>query len=205
MDATPATPPLAGLAEDEVVERAKRGGLEAFEELVERHGDRLYRMAVRLLRDEDDAKEAMQEGLLSAWRRLDQFEGKARFGSWLYRIVANAALMALRTKRRHPSVSLDEAGEEALDERGHELFESGRNWARMPDQQLATRELGEHIEAGIAELPESQRVVFLLRDVDEMDTREAALLLGISEESVKTRLHRARLHLRQVISAHFGE
>src|SRR3954452_1729127 len=125
MSATP--PPSDGASgaspvptDDELVARARGRDLAAFEELVARHEDRLYRAAVRLLRNDNDAREVLQEGLLSAWRRLDSFQGQSQFGSWLYRVVVNSALMMLRSRRRHPAVAVEELPPGALDEAASE-------------------------------------------------------------------------------------
>jgi RNA polymerase sigma-70 factor (ECF subfamily) len=198
-----AAPPA--LSDETLVLRARARDLDAFEALVERHEDRLYRLALRLLRDEEGAREVLQEALFAAWRRLDQFEGKAQFGSWLYRIVANAALMALRSRRRHPEVSveaLEPARLEATAAAGGG-FGAGPNWARRPDEELQSQELRRHIEEALETLPEGQRLVFLLRDVDDLSTEETADLLGVNVPTVKTRLHRARLALREAITEYF--
>ncbi len=194
----------ASPSDEDLVARALANDVSAFEQLLERHEGRLYRLASRMMKDEDDAREVLQEAFVSAWKGLKTFEGKSQFGSWIYRVVANAALMALRSKRRHPSsVSVDDMEsstlEAAVAEAGH-----GPNWARRPDDELQSTELRKAVDLAIAALPESQRVVFQLRDVDQLSTEETAEVLGINEPNVKTRLHRARLALRVAIGAYFA-
>lgn len=198
---------LKALTDDALVARAKTGEFASFEELVGRHEERVYRLAMRLVRNETDAQEVVQETLLSAWRNLPRFEGKSQFGSWVYRIAANAALMLLRSRRRHPQVSFDEVGEQALEEAPPEQasgFGAGVDWSRRPDEQLQSSELRRHIQAAVDALPDSTRTVFLLRDVDGLSTEETAEALDITVPTVKTRLHRARLALRRTISEYFA-
>jgi RNA polymerase sigma-70 factor (ECF subfamily) len=204
----PAEAAGGALTDDQLVERAQLGDLPAFEALVERHEDRLYRLAVRLLRNDDDAREVLQEAFLSAWQKLGDFAGRAQFGSWIYRVTLNAALMLLRTRRRRPTVSAEDVAEGALDEaieRGRDQGTHGTSdWIRRPDDQLQSDELKHHIQQALDQLPEILRVVFVLRDVEELSTEETADALGITVQAVKTRLHRARLALRAAISDYFG-
>jgi RNA polymerase sigma-70 factor (ECF subfamily) len=191
-------------SDEELVERARRRDLGAFEELVARHEDRLYRAAVRLVRNDNDAREVLQEGLLSAWRRLDSFQGQSQFGSWLYRVVVNTALMLLRTRRRHPAVSVEDLPPGTLDgATSEELGGAGGDWSKRPDEQLQSAELKQHIQTAVDALPEILRVVFVLRDAEGLSTEETADILGITVPTVKTRLHRARLALRQAITDYF--
>ncbi len=207
--APPESPAIAGAgapSDDELVGRAQKGDLLSFETLVERHEDRLYRLAVRLLRNDNDAREVLQEAFLSAWQNLGAFAGRAQFGSWIYRVTLNAALMLLRSRKRRPTISVEDVPEGTIDqalstgnsERG------GSDWIRRPDDQLASEELKEHLQEALGQLPEILRVVFVLRDVEELSTEETAVALGITVQAVKTRLHRARLALRAAISNYFG-
>ena len=202
----PAEAAGGALTDDQLVERAQLGDLPAFEALVERHEDRLYRLAVRLLRNDDDAREVLQEAFLSAWQKLGDFAGRAQFGSWIYRVTLNAALMLLRTRRRRPTVSAEDVAEGTLDEALARGQDQGTNdWIRRPDEQLQSDELKQHIQLAMDQLPEILRVVFVLRDVEDLSTEETADALGITVQAVKTRLHRARLALRAAISEYFGK
>jgi RNA polymerase sigma-70 factor, ECF subfamily len=207
---TPQTevPGLGGLSDDALVERAKQKDFAAFETLIERYQDKVYRLAFRFMRNETEAKEIVQETLLSVWRKLDGFKGDSQFSSWLYRVTANAALMRLRTQRRHPEVSTEELDPSFLD-RGPAAYgqvtSPGDNWARRPDDELQSGELRTELQRAIDNLPEIYRTVFLIRDVDGFSTEETAEALDITVPTVKTRLHRARMALREAIGTYFDK
>jgi RNA polymerase sigma-70 factor (ECF subfamily) len=197
---------LAALSDDELVGRARASDVAAFEELIGRHEEKIYRLAMRFTRNETDAAEVLQETFLSAWRNLDKFEGKAQFASWLYRVAVNAALMLLRSQKRHPQVAVEDVTAEALGEAAKDAspgLGAGTDWSRRPDEQFQSEELRRQIQLAVDQLPESQRSVFLMRDVDGLSTEETAELLGVSLPTVKTRLHRARLTLREAITKYF--
>jgi len=201
-------PALGGLSDDALVARAKEKDFEAFEALVERYQDKVYRLAFRFMRNETEAKEIVQETLLSVWRKLDGFKGDSQFSSWLYRVTANAALMRLRTQRRHPEVSTEELDPSFLDRGGPaygQVTSPGDNWARRPDDELQSEELRTQLQRAIDDLPEIYRTVFLIRDVDGFSTEETAEALDISVPTVKTRLHRARVALREAIAKYFDK
>jgi RNA polymerase sigma-70 factor (ECF subfamily) len=204
--APPASSPAASggsPSDDELVSRARARDLGAFEQLIDRHDERLYRVAMRLLRNENDAREVLQDALLSAWQNLDSFAGRAQFGSWIYRVTVNAALMLLRTRRRRPTVSVEDLAPGVLDEAIGASHDAGSDWSKRPDEQLQSGELKQHIEMALDHLPEILRLVFVLRDVEGMSTEETAEILDITIPTVKTRLHRARLALREAISRYF--
>lgn len=204
-DPQPPEPPASGASpsDDELVARARARDLAAFEQLIDRHEERLYRVAMRLLRNEHDAREVLQDALLSAWQNLDSFAGRAQFGSWIYRVTVNAALMLLRTRRRRPTVSVEDLAPGVLDEAIGASHDAGSDWSKRPDEQLQSGELKQHIEMALDHLPEILRLVFVLRDVEGMSTEETAEILDITIPTVKTRLHRARLALREAISRYF--
>lgn len=198
--------PLADASDEVLVERARGKDEAAFEELVGRYEDKLYRLAMRFVRNETDAQEILQDAFLSAWRNLPAFEGRAQFGSWMYRVTVNAALMLLRSRNRHPEVTVDDieptALNDAVAESGQTLRGSA-DWSQRADEQLQSLEMRRHIQASVDALPEGLRTVFLLRDVEELSTEDTAGLLGLSVPAVKTRLHRARLALRVAIGQYF--
>jgi RNA polymerase sigma-70 factor (ECF subfamily) len=199
---------LSGLSDDALVARAKEKDFEAFEALVERYQDKVYRLAFRFMRNETEAKEIVQETLLSVWRKLDGFKGDSQFSSWLYRVTANAALMRLRTQRRHPEVSTEELDPGFLDRAPAaygQVTSPGVNWARRPDDELQSEELRTELQRAIDNLPDIYRTVFLIRDVDGFSTEETAEALDISVPTVKTRLHRARIALREAIGKYFDK
>jgi RNA polymerase sigma-70 factor, ECF subfamily len=207
--AGPASPeadqPLRTLSDEQLVGRARDRDLAAFEELVGRHEERLYRVAMRLLRNENDAREVLQDALLSAWQNLDSFAGRAQFGTWIYRVTVNGALMLLRSRRRRPTVSVEDMTAADLDEAVDENLArtGGSDWSKRPDEQLQSGELKSHIQGALDRLPEILRLVFLLRDVEGLSTEETAEMLNVTIPTVKTRLHRARLALRQTINDYF--
>ncbi|HXI58898.1 MAG TPA: sigma-70 family RNA polymerase sigma factor [Polyangia bacterium] len=203
---TPAADTAAADSDMALVERARNKDFAAFEELVSRYEDKVFRLAFRFVRNESEAKEILQDTFLAIWRKLDTFKGDAQFSSWVYRVAANAALMRLRTQRRHPEVSTEELPAGFLDQQQYgQILSPGENWARRPDDQLQSDELRNHIQSAVDALPEIYRTVFLVRDVEGLSTEETAELLGISIPTVKTRLHRARMALREAITGYFGK
>jgi RNA polymerase sigma-70 factor (ECF subfamily) len=195
-------PPV--VTDEELVARARAKDFGAFEQLLDRYEDKIFRLAYRFVRNETEAKEILQDTFLSIWRKLDTFKGDSQFSSWLYRVAANAALMRLRAQKRHPEVSTEDLPIDFLDNYGH-LPASGENWAKRPDDELQSEELRRHIQAAVDELPEIYRTVFLIRDVEGLSTEETAEVLQISIPTVKTRLHRARLSLRETIGRYFDQ
>jgi len=206
---SPADPAAAAaqVPDEVLVARARARDEAAFEELVARYEDKLYRLAMRFARNETDAQEILQDAFLSAWRNLPSFEGRAQFGSWMYRVTVNAALMLLRSRSRHPEVAVDEieptASNQAVAE-GGQMMRANSDWTQQPDEQLQSEELRKHIQISVDALPDGLRTVFLLRDVEEISTEDTAEILGLSVPAVKTRLHRARLALREAIGRYFS-
>lgn len=182
--------------EPAMVARLRNGEDEAFELLVRRYGGRMLAVARRLVRDEDEARDAVQDALLSAFRSMPRFEGDARLGTWLHRIVVNAALMRLRTRRRHPECSIDDLLP-AFGPDGHRAFRPGEEPGA--DEQLEREQLLALVRASAEQLPDGYREVYLLRDVEELSTEEAAAALGITPNAVKIRLHRARQALMTLV------
>src|SRR6476661_4639765 len=198
------SPSDASASDEELVARARQNDYAAFEELLDRYEDKVFRLAYRFVRNETEAKEVLQDTFLSIWRKLDTFKGDSQFGSWLYRVAANTALMRLRAQRRHPEVSTEELPIGYLDSYG-QLPPAGDNWAKRPDDELQSDELRRHIQSAVDALPEIYRTVFLLRDVEGLSTEETGEILDISVPTVKTRLHRARIALRDTISTYFNK
>jgi RNA polymerase sigma-70 factor (ECF subfamily) len=172
----------------------------AFAELVEQHAGTIYNLALRLMNNPQEAEEVMQETFLSAFRSLDRFEGRSLLSTWLYRIAYNNALMRLR-KREPDAVSLDEP---VMSEEGDELPRQLVDWGTLPDQAALNGELRAALDQAIATLPETLRVVFVLRDIEGLSTAATAEALSITPANAKVRLHRARLALREQLSAYFA-
>ena len=189
--------------EAELLEGLRRGEDRAYEQLVRAYGGRLLAVARRLLRSEDDARDAVQEAFLNAFRAIDRFEGDARLSTWLHRIVVNAALMKLRTRRRKPERSIEEMLPGFLED-GH-MTDPAEAWSKAPEAEVGRLQLRELVLEKIHELPEAHRNVLLLRDIEELDTEAAAEVLDVSVGAVKTRLHRARQALRGLLEPHLRQ
>jgi len=175
----------------------------AFEHLVRRYGPQLMVVVRRYLPEEHDAQDALQDTFLSAFNALDRFQGDASLATWLHRIAVNAALMKLRTRRRRPEKPIDDLLPKFIDD-GHRA-EPRDEWTATPDQLLADREMRDLVRRAIDQLPDGYRTILLLRDIDERTTEETAELLGLSVANVKTRLHRARQALRELLDRRLGE
>jgi RNA polymerase sigma-70 factor (ECF subfamily) len=201
MRAGPADP--AQRDEAALLAALRQGSEQAFERLVREHTGHLLAVARRMLGNEADAADAVQQAFLSAFKSLDSFSGESRLSTWLHRIVVNACLMKLRTDRRRPATPIEDLLPKFKDD-GHQL-NPARNWKPIPESVIQASEVGERVREAIAELPDSLREVLILRDVEEIDTRAAAAHLGISESAVKTRLHRARQALRELLDPYFRE
>jgi RNA polymerase sigma-70 factor, ECF subfamily len=185
-----------------MLERLRHGDAGAFEDLVRSHGGHLLAVARRLLRQEEDARDAVQDAFLLAFRGLPEFGGRCRLSTWLHRIVVNAALMKLRTRTRRPEAPLDDLLPEFLPDGHHATHFS--EWSLSPSQHLLRAETRDHVRAAIDRLPEAYRTILLLRDIEELDTAEVAALLGITPNAVKIRLHRARQALRTLLDPVLG-
>lgn len=165
--------------------------------LVRQSADRLLAVARRFLPEESDAQDAVQDAFISAYRGLAKFDGGSRLSTWLHRIVVNASLMKLRTRRRHPEVRMDDLMPRFREDGHYENLPG--TWREAPESGEERREMMTMIRELILELPEDFRDVILLRDIEQLDTRAAAEMLGITASAVKTRLHRARLALRTLL------
>ena len=186
------------LSDKQLVAEAKAGNHQAFEKLVERHEDKVYGLALRMMGNEADAEDVLQDTFLSAYKGLKNFKEKAAFSTWLYRLATNAALMKLRKKKGDKSIPLDEQMAEFVP--NPEI----RDWSAAPDSILEGKELKEIMEQAIQSLPDMYRAVFLLKDVERLKNDEIASILNISVPAVKSRLHRARLHLRKLIGQYLA-
>jgi RNA polymerase sigma-70 factor (ECF subfamily) len=188
----------------ELMARAQAGDMSAFEALVSRHEDKVYGLALRMTRSEADAAEITQDTFLSAYQHLSEFRGEAAFGSWVHRIAANNALMRLRRQKVLDIVSDEITGPE-FTERGSLAEPPESDWSKRADDKVLDDELGRAISAATDALPEGYREVFLLKDVEGLSYEEISEMVGISIPAVKSRLHRARLALREAIDAFYKE
>lgn len=180
----------SALSDEEVVARVRAGDTPLFELLMRRHNQRLYRVARSILRDEAEVEDVLQEAYVRAFTHLDQFQGRARFSTWLTRIAVHEALH--RCKRKSRFTGADEVVDDL------ESPEAG------PEKRAFHGELRQILEASIDRVPEGYRTVFMLRDVEGLSTADTATCLSIPEETVKTRLHRARQQLRRQLDQALG-
>jgi RNA polymerase sigma-70 factor (ECF subfamily) len=188
----------AGAGSDaELLARLRAGDETAYEELVRSETRHLLAVARRLLRNEEDAQDAVQQAFLSAFRALPAFNGQSRLTTWLHRIVTNAALMKIRTRGRRPEDSIEDLLPSFIED-GHHV-EQFSEWSLPADARLTQRETCAHVRRAIDELPASYRTVLLLRDIEELSTEEAAQALGVNPNTVKIRLHRARQALLKLL------
>jgi RNA polymerase sigma-70 factor (ECF subfamily) len=192
---------MPNTSDTKLLAAARRGDERAVRKLVDAHSPRLYNLALRILRNQQDAEDAVQEAFITALDKLDQFDGRAEFSTWLYRIAVNASLMALRKKRSRYRKEESIEVPQFEDIRGRELVD----WGADPAHELLDAEMRETMEAAIDKLPAKYRVVFVLRDLEGLSIEETSKMLGLSAANVKVRLMRARLFLREALSQYFHE
>jgi RNA polymerase sigma-70 factor (ECF subfamily) len=189
--------PSLGAQTDALVEALRRGDEDAFEALVHRESTRMLATARRLLGSEPDAQDAVQDAFLQVHRHVGEFHGESRVSTWLHRIVVNAALMKLRSRRRKPEQELDDRSPQ-FDEAASWLRPT-TEWERPGEELLESAETRAMVRRSIDRLPDAYREVLTMRDIDELDTEETAELLRVSTNAVKVRLHRARHALRGLL------
>ena len=187
--------------EDFSLEALRSGDRAEFARLVDRYSPFVYRLGLKMLNSPQDAEDVLQETFIKAYRHLQGFDGRARVSTWLYRIATNEALMLLRKK--HPdTISVNEPWEnEHEDQEPLQIVD----WCCLPEAELMSEEARESLDRAVDSLPASLRVIFLLREIEGLSTRDTAEVLNLSEAAVKTRLSRARLKLREDLSSYFGE
>jgi len=172
-----------------------------FARLVDAYSSPIYRLGLRMLGTPQDAEDVLQNTFLSALTHLPKFEGRSSLSTWLYRIAANEALMLIRKKK--PEVNMDDAQAGENDE--DLLPTQFTDWSALPEDELLSGEGKKALDSAIETLPESMRIVFLLRDVEGLSIKETAATLNLTETNVKTRLLRARMFLREQLSTYYGE
>lgn len=191
-------------SDERVIERVLAGETELYEIIMRRHNQRLYRTARAILANDAEAEDVMQEAYLKAFQNLRQFAGRASFATWLTRIAVNEALARRARSGRMQSIDAEpRAGDEhgrGAETMSNRLVSKGAD----PERQLFDREVGRLLETAIDALPDRYRSVFVLRNVEELDTLETAECLGLTEDVVKVRLHRARAMLRRSLFARAG-
>jgi len=184
----------------ELIAEVRKGDQQSFEELISRYSNKVFSLASRLTRNTEDAEEVLQDVFVTVHRKLDSFEGKSSFSSWLYRVTMNAAFMKLRKRKQDQSVALEEIMQQT-----HVLpaLKSPEN--AYVDAQSIRNEMFEALEVAIRKLPDDYRPVFILRDVDGLTSKEVGRLLDLTIPAVKSRLHRSRLMLRRRLHRFFTE
>jgi RNA polymerase sigma-70 factor (ECF subfamily) len=190
--------------ESELLEGLRHGDPEAYRLFVELNSANVYNVALKLLGDEQEAEDVLQETFMSAFEAVGSFEARSKLSTWLYRIAYNASLMRLRKRKKMTTFSLDRPtpDEDRIDVPASRTLV---DWSSVPDDELLTAEARQEMDRAIAELPESLRSTFILRDIQGLSGAETAEVLGITVQAVKTRLHRARLRLRDRLSDYFSE
>jgi RNA polymerase sigma-70 factor (ECF subfamily) len=187
--------------EDFSLKALRAGDRSEFARLVEAYSGVIYRLGLRMLNDPEDAEDVLQETFIKAFRHLGGFDGRSSLSTWLYRIATNEALMMIR-RRKHPTVSIDEPVEtDTQMEEPKQIVD----WCCLPEIELMSSEAQAYMDKAIEQLPPTLRAVFLLRDIEALSTEETSRVLELSEAAVKTRLSRARMRLRELLSGYFGE
>lgn len=188
--------PTADAGERDLVARLQAGDEAAFEDLLKRYELKVFNLTRGLMRSDEDAQDALQETFLSVFRNIGRFKGGSSLSTWIYRIAVNAALMKMRRRKNEQKhIAIEEYMPE-FDDTGHRVAVVP-DWHPAVDQLLLNKELGSMLRGWIAELAPEYRTVFLLRDQEELSNEQVAEVLGLSVAAVKSRLHRARLYLRE--------
>ncbi|HAF47668.1 MAG TPA: RNA polymerase subunit sigma-24 [Anaerolineaceae bacterium] len=172
----------------------------AFAQVLDQNSDRIYRLALKMLGNVQDAEDILQETFIKAFKNIDQFEGRSKISTWLYRIAVNESLMLLRKRKGNP-IQLD-APLETDD--GDLIPRQIVDWCCLPEKELMNTETRDHIREAVKTLSDANRAAFILRDVEGLSTQETAEALDISESAVKVRLMRARMQLREELTAFFA-
>ncbi len=196
---------ISEIGDADLVARAQGGQLDAFEALTNRYEQRVYSLALRMLRHEQDAEDVTQQTFLSALEGLSGFRGDASFATWLLRIATYAALKVIRKRKGLDTVSLEEATEPTEDYDTIPHPEYIADWRQSPEELVHQNETRRLLEEALATLDEKHRLVFLLRDVEGLSVKETAEALGLSEANTKVRLLRARLQLREALTRTLGD
>lgn len=189
--------------EEALVKDFQAGNLDAYDKIVELYQKRIYALSFNLMRNQMDAQDVAQEVLLTLFKKIHTFQGKSAFSSWVYRITINSSYMKLRSKKKEPKISIDELLP-SFNSTGFQQ-EKIQDWSENTESLLFTNETREIINKAVGLLPEKEKVVFLLRDVEGLSTEKVSEVLDLTIPAVKSRLHRARLFLRKKLSGYFEE
>lgn len=184
-----------------LVQLFKKGSIEAYEELIKRYESKIFNLAMRFTRNQEDAEEVMQDVFATVYRKIDGFQGKSAFSSWLYRIIVNAAFMKLRKRKQDQTVAIEDLAPTTR----QIAVEQDNFGGTRSDTMSVNTELREVLQAAINRLPAQYRAVFILRDVDGLSNQEVGEILSLSIPAVKSRLHRSRLMLRRKLQRYYDD
>lgn len=184
----------------DLVRRVKEGDEDAFTDMVNLYSDRIYNLALRILRRTDDAADVLQETFIKVFEKIDTFDGRSDFFTWLYRIATNLSLMKLRKDKR--TILSDEDIEQQFDRPDTTTI---HEWQSRPLKEMLSLEFRRHLDEAVDSLPEIYRSVFILRDLENLSIKETSKILGITETNVKVRLKRARMYLREKLAKYMDE
>lgn len=186
------------------LEKLRAGDRAEFARLVDTYSSSIYRLGLKMLGDPQDAEDVLQNTFMNALLHLSSFEGRSSIATWLYRIAANEALMLTRKKK--PAFSLEGSDDVDAEDSSEDIRpKQFADWSALPEDELLSSEGKKILDTGIETLPESLRIVFILRDVEGLSIKETADALSLTETNVKTRLVRARMFLRERLSTYYGE
>jgi len=189
--------------EEALVLDFQNGNLKAYDKIVKIYQKKIYSLSFNLTRNQMDAQDVTQEVLLTLFRKIKLFQGKSAFSSWVYRITVNASYMRLRSKKKEPNVSIDELMP-SFNSSGFQQ-EKIQDWSEDTQSLIFNNETRDEINKAVNLLPEKEKVVFLLRDIEGLSTEKTGEVLDLTVPAVKSRLHRARLFLRKKLSNYFEE
>lgn len=189
--------------EETLAKKLIEGDIEAFDRFVEMYQKKIYALAYNMTHNQMDAQDVTQEVFLTIFRKAHTFQGKSAFSSWVYRVALNAVYMKLRTRKKDQSISVEDAFPSFNGAGYHQ--EVIRDWSESAESLMFSNETKNVIQSAVDQLPEKEKVAFLLRDVEGLSTEEAAEALDLSISAIKSRLHRARLLLRKKLSGYFEE
>lgn len=192
----------ARLKEDFSLEALRNGDQAEFARVVEAYSGYIYRLAMKMLQNPQDAEDILQETFIKAYKAFSKFDGRSKISTWLYRIATNEALMFLR-KKRPDTISVESPHQDESEDDLNPL--QIVDWCCLPEAELMSDQARHYLDESVEQLPKNLKMAFILRDIEGLSTRETAEVLDISETAVKTRLHRARLQLREILTSYYKE
>ncbi len=185
----------------ELVQKFRKGCIDSFEEIIARYEAKVMQLALRLTRNNEDAEEVMQDVFSTIYKKIDGFQGKSAFSSWLYRIVVNSAFMKLRKRKQTPTIALEDLSPSVK----QSCLEGEAGQYERSDNLASSKEMRDVVQLAINRLPKQYRAVFVLRDVDGLSNNEVGEILQLSIPAVKSRLHRSRLMLRKKLQRYYDD